>query len=158
VNHQSILNILISSCTELAPCIVFRRRVSSPPARFRGTKLSGAGTLGLTLISWFDSTPPRVPIRIESSNSRWICEVLRWWRHHIDQSTWLTWSGNVAVDVARPTSQRVGLEFESVQKVLSVSYDFRKLLETYEIHILFILTQKTANDIPKCSEKHNLFI
>jgi hypothetical protein len=32
------------------------------------------------------------------------------------------------------------------------------MLETYEIHILFILIQKKVNNISKCSEKQNLSI
>jgi hypothetical protein len=31
---QDPFNIILASCTKLAPCAVFRRRVSSPPARF----------------------------------------------------------------------------------------------------------------------------
>jgi hypothetical protein len=84
----------------VAPITGKHHRSDSPPAMLRGSKLSGAGTLWLALIPWFDSTPSQDLIRNKSSDLKIICEFLLWW-HHLSpgQTVWLV-SAHVAYDVS----------------------------------------------------------
>jgi hypothetical protein len=92
--------------SSLSPPTVLGHRVSSPPARFCGPKPNGAGTLLFTLIFWFDSTPPRVLIRIESSNWRVICERISSMMSSLTESNGLTRScPRGRWRVSGPTSQ-----------------------------------------------------
>jgi hypothetical protein len=79
----------------IAPITIKHRRSDSPPAMLRGPRLSGAGTILLTLHFYIDSTPPHVLIRNESSDLKFICEFLRRWCHGLPYH--LVWPGQILV-------------------------------------------------------------
>jgi hypothetical protein len=125
---SSIASISVCSISALVTCM--RRRLDSPPAMLRGSKLSGAGTLWLALTSWIFSPHSHDPIRKESTDSNLICELRPVMTSPLDQSMiltrslprWhLTWT--LVHQSVVPASSRLGMKSYS----LSVS-NSRKLL------------------------------
>jgi hypothetical protein len=70
---HSIASISVHSIA--ASVITVRRRLAMLPVHLRRPIGSGATTIGLAQNPWFDSTPPSVPIRKESTNLNLICEL-----------------------------------------------------------------------------------
>jgi hypothetical protein len=98
--------IFLSSSRTPAPDTCMHRRSDTPPARFRWPNQSGATTNALALIRWIFFTHAHDLIRSKSADWRIICEVLWWWRHHIDQSTfWLGPCPRGSCRGTRPTGQ-----------------------------------------------------
>jgi hypothetical protein len=89
-----------------APSITVSRRTAMSPVRLRRPNQSGATTYALILIRWIFSTHAHDLIHSKSADWRIICEVLWWWRHHIDQSTfWLGPCPRGSCRGTRPTGQ-----------------------------------------------------